>query len=135
MLKRSGDGTTIIICNTCRHSANEREDADGRRGGARLAEALRRIMAQSSGHDGIAMEEMACLFACGDFCTVHLRASEKIGYILGRFEPTDEAAQALLDYAKAYAASAEGQVPFREWPDGVKGHFIARTPPPGYIVA
>ncbi len=91
-------------------------------------------MGHSSGHEGIAVEEMACLFACNEFCTVHLRAPEKIGYILGRFEPTEDSAQALLDYAKAYAASAEGQVPFREWPDGVKGHFIARTPPQGYVV-
>ncbi|PMU82051.1 metal-binding protein, partial [Pseudomonas sp. GP01-A4] len=22
---------------------------------------------------------------------------------------------------------------FKEWPQGVKGHFITRTPPPGFV--
>ena len=78
---------------------------------------------------------MACLFACTDFCTIHLRAPGKVGYVLGRFAPTDEAARAILDYAGAYALSDGGQVPFREWPEGVKGHFLVRTPPEGFVVA
>jgi predicted metal-binding protein len=56
-----------------------------------------------------------------------------MGYVLGKFEPTDEAAQAILDYAVLYAGSAEGIVPYRQWPHGVKGHFIVRTPPPGML--
>ena len=79
------------------------------------------------------MEEMPCLFACTEFCTVHIRAPGKISYVLGRFEPVDEAARAILDYARAYAASEIGQVPFREWPQGVKGHFITRQPPEGFL--
>ncbi|MGH1559316.1 DUF1636 family protein [Caulobacter segnis] len=58
-----------------------------------------------------------------------------MGYVLGRFEPTIEAARAILDYAVAYAASAEGVVPYRQWPEGVKGHFIVRVPPAGTLVA
>lgn len=137
MLKQTDPAASraeIVVCNTCRHSADAREDADGVRGGARLAVTLRRMLGSGADH-GLEVQEMPCLFACQDFCTIHLRGPGKVGYVLGRFEPTDEAARAILDYARAYAASDWGQVPFREWPEGVKGHFITRTPPPGYVVA
>lgn len=135
MLKPAGQGAAVVVCTTCRHSADAREDEAGRRGGARLAAALHAVKAADPRYDGVAVQEMPCLFACADFCTVHLRAPDKVSYVLGRFTPDTDAARAILDYAAAYAASDGGQVPFRDWPAGVKGHFIARTPPPGFLVA
>jgi predicted metal-binding protein len=134
MLKSAEIGAAVVVCNTCRHSVDAREDAQGMRGGARLAAALVAAKAADPAYANVAVQEMPCLFACQDFCTVHLRAPDKVGYVMGRFEPTDEAARAILDYARAYAASEWGQVPFRQWPQGVKGHFITRTPPPGFVV-
>lgn len=134
MLRPVEPGAAVVACNTCRHSDEAQNDAAGVRGGARMVAALRRAKAADPRYDGVAVQEMPCLFACKDFCTVHLRAPARVGYVLGRFQPTDDAARAILDYARAYAASEWGQVPFREWPAGVKGHFITRTPPEGYIV-
>jgi predicted metal-binding protein len=134
MLKSVEDGPAIVACNTCRHSGDAREDQDGMRGGARLVSVLRAVKASDARYDGVAVQEMPCLFACSDFCTVHLRAPAKVGYVLGRFTPDEESARAILDYAVHYAASAHGRVPFKDWPQGVKGHFITRTPPPGYVV-
>jgi predicted metal-binding protein len=133
-LQRVDAGPAVVACNTCRHSTDAREDAEGVRGGARLVAALRNVKASDSAFDGVAVQEMPCLFACQDFCTIHLRAPDKVGYVLGRFEPTNEAARAILEYAVLYANSGMGQVPYRQWPDGVKGHFITRTPPPGFVV-
>jgi predicted metal-binding protein len=133
-LRQVDAGAAVVACSTCRHSVDARDDAEGRRGGALLAEALRRVKASDPAYDGVAVQDMPCLFACKDFCTVHLRAPDKVGYVMGRFEPTEDAARAILDYARAYADSEWGQVPFREWPAGVKGHFITRTPPAGYVV-
>ena len=76
---------------------------------------------------------MACLFACADHCTVHLRAPGKVGYVLGRFQGDEESARAILDYAVHYAASDHGRVAYSLWPEGIKGHFITRTPPPGFV--
>ena len=134
MLRRAEPGAAVVACNTCRHSAEKREDAEGSRGGARMVATLRRVKASDPAYADVAVQEMPCLFACKDFCTVHLRAPAKVGYVLGRFEPSEDAARAILDYARAYAASEWGQVPFRDWPDGVKGHFITRTPPDGFVV-
>ncbi|HWU79459.1 MAG TPA: DUF1636 domain-containing protein [Caulobacter sp.] len=130
VLREVDDGPAVVVCNTCRVSAEDREDADGARGGALLAAALREIAEGS----GVAIQEMPCLFNCAQHCSIHLRAPGKIGYVLGRFEPTTEAARAILDYAVAYAASDEGVVPYRQWPEGVKGHFIVRVPPAGRLV-
>jgi predicted metal-binding protein len=134
MLTPVDDGVAVVVCNTCRHSADARADADGVRGGARLVTALRALQASDPAYADVAVQEMPCLFACQDFCTIHLRAPDKVGYVLGRFEPTEEAAQAILDYARLYGESAIGQVPFKQWPQGIKGHFITRTPPAGFVV-
>jgi predicted metal-binding protein len=133
MLKRVEDGPAVVACNTCRHATDAREDAQGKRGGQRMIEALRAVKGADSRYAGVAVQEMPCLFACSDFCTVHLRAPDKVGYVLGRFAPDENAARAILDYAVHYAASEHGRVPFSDWPQGVKGHFITRTPPAGFV--
>lgn len=134
MLRPSAQGASLIVCSTCRFSTDEREDASGVRGGARLASALRDAAETHGGLADLAIEEMPCLFNCAEHCSIHLRAPGKIGYVLGRFQPTTEAAGAILDYAVAYMESTEGVVPYRQWPEGVKGHFIVRLPPAGQIV-
>ncbi|PXA92001.1 metal-binding protein [Nostoc sp. 3335mG] len=134
MLKRVADGPAIVACNSCRQSPEVRVDGDGVSGGARLIEALRAVRASDPRYAGIAVQDMACLFACQDHCTVHLRARDKVGYVMGRFAPDADAARAILDYAVAYADSEHGRVAYSEWPEGVKGHFITRTPPPGFVV-
>lgn len=134
LLRDAADGASLVVCNTCRLSAEEREDADGVRGGALLVAALR---AQKDGDerlDALTIEEMPCLFNCSQHCSIHVRAPDKIGYVLGRFEPTKDVARAILDYALAYMATDEGVVPYRQWPEGVKGHFIVRVPPAGKVV-
>lgn len=133
VLLPAADGPSLIVCNTCRWSEDAREDDQGVRGGARLAEALRAAKEGDARLASLAVEEMACLFNCNQHCSVHLRAPGKIGYVLGRFAPTAEAAQAIVDYAAAYLESPEGVVPYRQWPEGVKGHFIVRIPPAGQI--
>lgn len=134
MLKPVEAGPAVVACNTCRFTADARDDAEGRRGGARLVAALRAVQASDPAYAAVAVQEMPCLFACADFCTVHLRAPDKVGYVMGRFAPDEESARAILDYAVLYAGSEIGQVPFKQWPAGVKGHFITRTPPPGFVV-
>lgn len=133
MLRTVEPGPAVVVCSTCRVSVDRREDDGGRRGGALLAEAMREVQAREPVLACVAVLEMSCLFACKRHCTVHIRAPGRISYVLGDFVPGEEAARAVLEYAVRHAASAEGIVPYGEWPDGVKGHFITRTPPEGYV--
>lgn len=131
MLVKTEHGPSIVACSTCRFTKDARDNTDGQRGGMVFHDALVRIRDADPRYSGISIQKMACLFACSDHCTAHLRDDEKISYVLGKFTPDDASAKALLDYAVHYAASPDGRVPYSQWPDGVKGHFITRTPPAG----
>lgn len=133
MLTPVEDAPAVVVCNTCRFAKDQPSDETGRRGGKALADHLRSIKAAQPKYTAISIQEMSCLFSCKEHCSVHLRAPGKISYLLGRFSPTAEDAASILDYAALYAASPIGVVPYRDWPEGVKGHFIARTPPAGFV--
>ena len=133
MLRAVERGPAVVVCSTCRFSADQRENERGQRGGALLAQAMRDVQAAEAALAGVAVQEMPCLFACKRHCAVHVRAPGRIGYVLGDFTPDPPSARAILEYAARHAASAEGQVPYAEWPQGVKGHFITRTPPEGFV--
>jgi predicted metal-binding protein len=133
MLQPVESRAAVVVCSTCRVSADAREDEGGQRGGALLAAAMREVQAADPELAGVAVQEMPCLFACKRHCVVHIRAAGKVGYVLGDFTPDREAAHAILTYAARHDASEEGVVRFAEWPQGAKGHFIVRTPPEGYL--
>lgn len=117
--------TWITVCDTCK-----REDwatrAPARSDGEELAEL---IAARLAAIPGVRMRRHACLMGCGKGCNVAIQARGKIAYTLGGFAPDAEAAEAILAYARLHFQSATGQVPFRQWPQGVKGHFVTRHPP------
>ncbi|QQA43190.1 DUF1636 family protein [Pelagovum pacificum] len=116
--------TWITICDTCK-----REDWDaslGRTHGEMLAELIEG--AAPEGPD-VRLRRVSCLMGCDHGCNVAVQAAGKLCYTLGRFEPTEEAAHAILDYARMHSDSDTGRVPYRDWPQGVKGHFVTRHPP------
>ncbi|VWX54267.1 DUF1636 domain-containing protein [Novosphingobium sp. 9U] len=133
MLEPVKQGAAVVVCSTCRFSAEARDDESGQRGGALLAEAMRAVQLEEPELASVAVQEMPCLFSCKRHCSVHIRAPGKVGYVLGDFTPDREAAHAILTYALRHAASEEGVVRYADWPAGVKGHFIVRTPPEGYL--
>jgi len=135
MLRAAGCGPQVVVCTTCRVSADARPDAAGQPDGALLAGALRTVRAAQAEFADITIEDMPCLFACAQACTVHVRDAGKIGYVLGGFAPDEAAARAILTYAAAHAASAQGVVPYQDWPEGVKGRFIVRVPPEGFVAS
>ena len=117
----------LVVCTTCRFSADEPTDAAGLSGGRRFLDA---VSAAVKGVDDLRVEEQACLWACSSHCSLYLSDKDKPVYLAGRFEPTQESAQAIVAFAQLYAASPDGAVAYRDWPEGVKGHFIARLPVP-----
>lgn len=133
MLQPTKPGPEVVVCSTCRASSEARDGDGGQRGGALLAEAMRQVQSEKPELAGVAVQEMPCLFACSRHCSVHIRAPGKVGYVLGDFAPDREAALAILTYAALHKESEAGVVRYGDWPDGVKGHFIVRTPPEGFV--
>ena len=133
MLRAVEPGPSVVVCSTCRLSAEQREDEGGRRGGTLLADAMRQVQSAEPALGHIAIQEMPCLFACQRYCAVHIRAPGRVGYVLGDFTPDEASARAVLEYTALHMQSEEGVVPYGQWPQGVKGHFITRTPPEGFV--
>ncbi|HHI71006.1 MAG TPA: DUF1636 domain-containing protein [Rhodobacteraceae bacterium] len=116
--------TTITICDTCKREGWEAE-AGGHTDGELLADL---IEAAASGTP-IKTRRYSCLMGCDRACNVTIQAKGKLNYTLGQFIPSPEAAKAIVAYAAMHAASASGQVPYRDWPQAIKGHFTTRHPP------
>ncbi|WP_159965664.1 DUF1636 family protein [Profundibacterium mesophilum] len=121
--------TWITICDTCRREGRP-EDEAGPRDGARLAELVEAAAGASrmQGED-LRTRRVSCLMGCTHGCNVAVQADGKLSYTLGRFEARTQDAEAIVAYAALHARSDAGQVPYRTWPQGVKGHFITRHPP------
>lgn len=117
----------LVVCATCKFAEDQRDDAQGVRGGQRLHDAIL-AAAVDPRFAEVTVSQVECLWACSQHCTIHLRAPGKVSYVAGRFSPDGAEATAILEFALAYARSADGAVPYRQWPDGVKGHFITRSP-------
>ncbi|WP_120499025.1 DUF1636 domain-containing protein [Roseovarius sp. EL26] len=116
--------TWITICDTCKQDDWD-EATHSRPHGQDLADL---VEAQAEGRD-VRTRRVSCLMGCKHGCNVAIQASGKLAYTLGRFAPEQDAAEAIVDYAELHAQSTSGQVPFKQWPQGVKGHFVTRHPP------
>ena len=117
--------TWITICDTCKREGWENS-------GMSLTDGERLAALIEAGADGAAAlrtRRVSCLMGCGRGCNVAIQAEGKLAYTLGNFQPDPESAAAIVDYAQQHAASESGQVPYRQWPEGVKGHFVTRHPP------
>lgn len=116
--------TWITICDTCKRDgweAGERGLTEGER--------LAGLVEAAAEGTGLKTRRVSCLMGCAHGCNVAVQAAGKLAYTLGRFEPDAQAAEGIVGYALAHAASDNGQVPYRLWPEAVKGHFVTRHPP------
>lgn len=116
--------TVITVCDTCRQ-ADRKELKDEPSCGEGLLAAVNTAAAATN----IEVRQVSCLMGCERACNVAISAPGKLTYVLGKFEPTDEAAAGIVEYAQGHQISDSGAVPFRQWPQAVKGHFVARVPP------
>lgn len=116
--------TWITICDTCK-----REDWAERGQAATDGEVFAAMIEAAAAGTGLRTRRTSCLMGCDHSCNIAVQAAGKLCYTLGRFEPSEAAATGIVDWAKGHAASDTGQVPYREWPEAVKGHFVTRHPP------
>ena len=117
--------TWITICDTCKRTGWE-ETGMQKTDGEALAEM---VEVAAAGTDDVKTRRVSCTMGCDRACNITVQASGKINYSLGKFEATTDDAVAIVEYAAKHAASENGQVPYREWPQGVKGHFVSRHQP------
>ena len=117
--------TWITICDTCK-----RDDWAARAPGVTDGEVFAAMVeAAAQATDGVRTRRHSCLMGCTRGCNVAIQGAGKLNYTVGEFEPSPEAAEAIVGYAALHAQSDTGQVPYKQWPQAIKGHFVTRHPP------
>ena len=117
--------TIITICETCKRE-DWKEKGLKESDGFELAQLIEK---SSVTEEKVITRRHSCLMGCDNGCNVTIQDNKKLSYVLGNFKPTSEDAEAIILYANLHANSTNGQVPYREWPQAIKGHFVARIPP------
>lgn len=121
---RAPAGAVVFVCTACRLVVENGDEADNRPGIA-FAAALRKKLADDAAVEVRAVE---CLAVCKRPCTVALIADGKWTYLVGDLDAArhmDEVAA----MARAYAASPNGIVAWRERPQCFRSGVVARVPP------
>ncbi len=93
-----------------------------------MVEALHALL-ERQGRSDISIETQACLWNCNRSCSVVIRDDKRFSYVTGGHVPTVEQAEAIIAWFDLHGQTERGEVPFRQWPDAMRGHFIARIPP------
>ena len=119
---------SLVVCSTCKFSAEAKHAPDGRTGGEILIAAMHDVLAEQERND-VSVQTQICLWNCTRPCSVVMRDDERFSYVTGGNEPTKAQAEAILKWFDAHGATETGEVPFKQWPQAMRGHFIARMPP------
>ena len=119
---------SLVICSTCKFSAESKLADDGRTGGEILTAHMRDVLAEQ-GREDVNVQTQICLWNCSRPCSVVMRDDERFSYVTGGNAPTKLQAEAILQWFDEHGRTETGEVPFKLWPQAMRGHFIARMPP------
>lgn len=117
--------TWITICETCKREDWAERGQPKTDGEVFAAE----IIAAAAGVEGVKTRTHPCLMGCSHACNVAIQSEGKLNYTLGGFENAMGEAEGIVEYARLHSQSDSGAVPYRQWPQAIKGHFITRHPP------
>jgi predicted metal-binding protein len=112
---------TLHICITCRagQTIPEGEPTPG--------SLLYRAIVSGGAPPGVNVVPVECLSACNNGCSVALSAPGRWSYVYGRLSEAN--ARDVVAGAVAYAAAADGIVPWRARPEIFRKQSLARIPP------
>ena len=116
----------LVICSTCKFSPESKTDSQGRTGGEILIGHMREVL---EARPDVTLETQICMWNCTRPCSVVMQDEQRYSYITGGNEPSRAQAEAILQWFDAHGETETGEVPFKLWPQAMRGHFIARIPP------
>ena len=126
-----GAATTLLVCVTCRRAAPEGAPAraappepEAPRPGAAMLAAL----GAGPLPEGMRLRGVECLSACARGCAIALTGPGRWTYVYGDLDPARDPSD-ILAGARAYAATGDGLVPWRERPLVFRRNAVARVPP------
>ena len=121
---------TLFVCTSCRRKIDGDAEAYDLPGKG-LAEELTRCFAAAGAADTIRVEPVECLAVCKRPATIALSGDGRWMYLIGDLDPVLHLDD-IVSAARAYAATANGIVPWRERPQIFRKGVVARIPPLGF---
>jgi predicted metal-binding protein len=125
-MKRAEDRTTVLVCITCRASA---DPIDAPRRGAELAHATTIALGDANDVDVL---RVRCLGNCNRGLSAAIRRESAWTYVFGNLDAQRDGAT-LIAGARLFAESTDGLMPWRGRPDPLKRGLIARVPPLSFV--
>jgi predicted metal-binding protein len=119
--------TILYVCVTCRGNATD-ASPQAVRPGARLLAAVEQRLAGVGGDDRIDVVPANCLSNCPRGCSAAVSGSGKWTYVIGDLDP-DRHAGDIVEFARLHRAHEQGVPEWRDRPEHVRKHTIARVPP------
>ena len=117
---------TVFVCTSCKRRIGEGDGEDAfDRPGAGLATEL---SARFSDDPAISVVPVECLAVCKRPCTIAITGADKWTYLIGDLDPALHIAE-IDSGVRAYAASGNGIVAWRERPLTFRKGVVARVPP------
>ena len=119
---------TLFICTSCRRPLDG-DEARFDHPGPALAE---RVAARLADDPTITVTPVECLAVCKRPCTVALSGEGKWTYVVGDLD-NEAHCDEIAAVTRAYAATDNGIVPWRERPATFRKGVISRIPPQGFV--
>ena len=119
---------TLFVCTSCRLPV---EGDVFERPGKTMADELTRRVEAAGAAGAVRVEAVECLAVCKRPVSVSLSGEGRFMYVIGDIDPTLHLDD-IVAGARAYAATSNGMVPWRERPPIFRKGVIARIPPLGF---
>ncbi len=114
--------TVIHVCETCQRKDVAPENI---RDGEVFADL---VSIAANKVEEVEVKRFRCLAGCEEACNLAIQESGKFAYLFGRFDPLEEKANAIVEFARLYHHTDDGVVPWRERPEALKGHMRGKLP-------
>ena len=114
----------VSICVSCRVGSGD----EAARPGGRLLDVTRNALRSQA---GVLVRSVECLGVCKRPVTAAVSAEDGFTFVFGDLDP-ESGPEAIAHFARDYARTDYGFVPWRERPPVLQRSLVARIPPPGW---
>lgn len=116
--------TVLFVCKSCHRSSEELPEGS-RSDGTLLLEQLQASDYTES--TSIKLHPVDCLWVCDHGCAAAFSCANKATYLFSDL-PVEGSADALQEFAKRYANSKKGHIPWEQFPTVLQTTTIAKIP-------
>ena len=119
----------LHVCTSCRQPGEPRQPFY-QRSGYKLLQALKERLKDTDLGQQVEVRSAECLSICPRPCGIAISSPDSWSYLFGDQRP-DASIEDIIECLALYISKADGFMPRRERPDGLRGSILGRVPPFG----